>query len=75
MCQIACFGLSIDPCLLSVLLDVKVFAEKVSSRTMFSAFIRAEEDAKRMQYYRQELELFLAVFGVSLSREMGTVAN
>lgn len=66
VCQIACFEFSIDPCPLSVLLDVKAFAEQVSSRTIFSAFIWAEADAKQTQYFWQELKQFLAIFGVSL---------
>ena len=50
--------------LLSVL-DVKAFAEMVSSRTMFSSFLWAEADAKRTSAGVEEN------FRVSLSWEMG----
>ena len=59
----------------SVLLEVKAFAEKGSSRNKFSAFVRAGVDAGQIQDYRQRLQRCLGTFGVSFSRAMGVAVN
>lgn len=71
----ACYGLSLDLCPHSVLLEIKAFAEKGSSRNKFSAFIRAGVDSGQIQGYRQKLQQSLGTFGVSLSRETSIAAN
>jgi len=48
---------------LSVLLEVKAFAEKGSSRNRFSAFVRAGVDSGQIQEHRQKLQQCLGTFG------------